>query len=45
VLVSMGGIFISFKLDIPTAPIIVAGLALVFFWLLFVKFFCQKTDL
>ena len=34
VLVSMAGIFLSFKLDIPTSPAIVAGLALVFFVLL-----------
>ena len=34
VLVSMGGIFASLKLDIPTSPAIVAGLALVFFTLL-----------
>ena len=43
VLVSMGGIFLSFKLDIPTAPVIVAGLALVFFTMLFVKIFRQKS--
>jgi len=34
VLVSMGGIFASLKLDIPTSPAIVAGLALIFFLLL-----------
>lgn len=45
VLVSMGGIFLSFKLDIPTAPVIVAGLALVFFVLLFVKIFRQKAGM
>ena len=39
VLVSVGGIFLSFKLDIPTAPVIVAGLALLFFMLLLVKIF------
>lgn len=33
-LVSMGGIFLSFKLDIPTAPVIVEGLSLFFFALL-----------
>ena len=43
VLVSMGGIFLSFKLDIPTAPVIVAGLALVFFALLLVKILRQKV--
>lgn len=37
VLVSMGGIFASFKLDVPTSPAIVAGLALTFFLLLGVK--------
>lgn len=37
VLVSMGGIFLSFKLDIPTAPVIVAGLALSFFLVLCLK--------
>jgi zinc/manganese transport system permease protein len=45
VLVSMGGIFLSFKLDIPTAPVIVAGLAVVFFVLLLVKVFQQKVGL
>lgn len=45
VLVSMGGIFLSFKLDIPTAPVIVAGLALVFFALLLVKIFRQKAGM
>lgn len=34
ILVSMGGIFLSLKLDIPTSPAIVAGLALIFFVLL-----------
>jgi zinc/manganese transport system permease protein len=42
VLVSMGGIFLSFRLDIPTAPVIVAGLALVFFALLAGKIVRQK---
>jgi zinc/manganese transport system permease protein len=37
VLVSMAGIFLSFKLDIPTAPVIVAGLACMFFVMLTVK--------
>jgi zinc/manganese transport system permease protein len=45
VLVSMGGIFLSFKLDIPTAPVIVAGLSLVFFALLLVKIFRQKAGM
>lgn len=43
VLVSMGGIFLSFRLDIPTSPVIVAGLALVFFVLLLGKILRQKT--
>jgi zinc/manganese transport system permease protein len=43
VLVSMGGITLSYKLDIPTAPVIVAGLALTFFILLFVKVLRQKA--
>ena len=42
-LVSMGGILLSFRLDVPTAPVIVAGLALVFFALLLVKVFRQGT--
>jgi zinc/manganese transport system permease protein len=37
VLVSMGGIFASLKFDLPTSPAIVAGLALIFFFLLCVK--------
>jgi zinc/manganese transport system permease protein len=45
VLVSMGGIFLSYRLDIPTAPVIVAGLAVVFFVLLLVKIFRQKTGM
>jgi zinc/manganese transport system permease protein len=39
VLVSMAGIFASLKLDVPTSPAIVAGLALMFFALLAVKVF------
>lgn len=42
VLVSMGGIYLSFRLDLPTAPLIVAGLALVFFFLLACKVFFQR---
>ena len=34
---SAAGIFLSFKLDIPTAPVIVSGLASIFFVLLAVK--------
>lgn len=37
VAVSAAGIFLSFKLDIPTAPVIVAGLAVSFFFLLTIK--------
>ena len=44
VLVSMGGIFLSFKLDIPTAPVIVAGLALIFFVLLLVRVVRQRMS-
>ena len=40
-LVSMAGIFLSFRLDLPTAPVIVAGLALLFFVLLSIKAFRQ----
>ena len=41
-LVSIGGIFLSLTLDIPTSPAIVAGLALIFFTLLGVKvLFCR----
>ena len=36
-LVSMGGIYLSFRLDLPTAPLIVAGLAIIFFALLACK--------
>jgi zinc/manganese transport system permease protein len=43
VLITMGGILVSYKLDMPTAPVIVVGLALVFFILLFVRPFVQKT--
>lgn len=37
VAVSVAGIFLSFKFDIPTAPVIVAGLASIFFVMLAVK--------
>ncbi len=43
-LISMAGIFLSFKLDIPTAPVIVAGLALMFFTLLIVKIVSRKAE-
>jgi ABC-type Mn2+/Zn2+ transport system permease subunit len=41
VLVSMAGIFASLKLDVPTSPAIVAGLALMFFALLALKVFSR----
>lgn len=37
VAVSMVGIFLSYTLDLPTAPVIVAGLAVIFFVLLTLK--------
>ncbi len=37
VVVSVVGIFLSYKLDIPTAPVIVASLACMFFVMLGVK--------
>ena len=45
VVVSMGGIFLSYKFDIPTAPVIVAGLAIVFFLLLAFKVIRQPVPL
>jgi zinc/manganese transport system permease protein len=42
VLVSVLGIFLSYRLDLPTAPLIVAGLALIFFVLLACKVVFQK---
>jgi zinc/manganese transport system permease protein len=42
VLVTIAGIALSYKLDAPTAPVIVAGLALTFFVLLSVKAVLQK---
>ena len=42
VAVSMLGIFLSFRLDIPTAPVIVAGLASIFFVLLALKVFIPQ---
>jgi len=41
-LVSMGGIYLSFRLDLPTAPLIVAGLAIIFFVLLVCKVVFQR---
>ncbi|MGE5808420.1 MAG: metal ABC transporter permease [Nitrospirota bacterium] len=37
VLITVAGIAISFKMDMPTAPVIVAGLALTFFTLLMIR--------
>jgi ABC-type Mn2+/Zn2+ transport system permease subunit len=42
VLLSVLGIFLSYRLDIPTAPVIVAGLALIFFGLLACKVVFQR---
>ncbi len=42
VLVSILGIFLSFRLDLPTAPLIVAGLAITFFIMLMFKVVFQK---
>ncbi len=42
VLVSVLGIFLSYRLDLPTAPIIVAGLAIIFFVLLVCKVVFQR---
>jgi zinc/manganese transport system permease protein len=37
VLVSIGGIFLSYKFDIPTSPVIVVSLSIIFFILLSVR--------
>jgi ABC-type Mn2+/Zn2+ transport system permease subunit len=37
VLITIAGIALSYKLDEPTAPVIVAGLAFTFFFLLSMK--------
>jgi len=42
VLITIVGIALSYKLDAPTAPVIVAGLALTFFVLLIIKDVLQK---
>lgn len=42
VLITIAGIALSYKLDAPTAPVIVAGLALTFFVLLMIKALRQK---
>lgn len=42
--VSMAGVWASYKLDIPTAPVIVAGLAAVFFILLAIKSIFNKSE-
>jgi zinc/manganese transport system permease protein len=44
-LVSSGGITVSHVLDLPTAPVIVAGLALLFFAALAAKAFFYRTTL
>jgi zinc/manganese transport system permease protein len=44
VAVSILGIFISFKLDVPTAPMIVAGLALIFLVLLTIKIIVSSRN-
>jgi ABC-type Mn2+/Zn2+ transport system permease subunit len=45
VLITIAGIAISYKLDAPTAPVIVAGLAFAFFVLLAIKAARQKNGL
>ncbi len=42
VLITIAGIALSYKVDAPTAPVIVAGLALTFFVLLIIKAVLQK---
>lgn len=42
VLITIAGMALSYKLDIPTAPVIVAGLALTFFILLAIKSILQR---
>lgn len=42
VIITVVGIALSYRLDIPTAPVIVAGLALTFFVLLSIKAMLQK---
>jgi zinc/manganese transport system permease protein len=37
VLVSIGGIFLSYKFDVPTAPVIVVSLSIIFFVILVVR--------
>jgi zinc/manganese transport system permease protein len=37
VIVSIGGIFLSYKFDIPTAPVIVVSLSIIFFFLLAIR--------
>jgi zinc/manganese transport system permease protein len=45
VLITIAGMALSYKLDIPTAPVIVAGLALTFFLLLLIKAVRHKEKL
>jgi zinc/manganese transport system permease protein len=42
VIITIAGIALSYRLDIPTAPVIVAGLAFTFFVLLMIKATLQK---
>lgn len=42
VLITVAGIALSYRLDVPTAPVIVAGLALLFFALLAIRSSSQK---
>lgn len=37
-LISLGGTVLSYRLDIPTAPVIVSGIAVIFFLLLSIRF-------
>jgi ABC-type Mn2+/Zn2+ transport system permease subunit len=37
VIVSIGGIFLSYKFDVPTAPVIVVSLSIIFFVFLVVR--------
>jgi zinc/manganese transport system permease protein len=42
VIITIAGIALSYRLDIPTAPVIVAGLAFTFFVLLMIKATLQR---
>ena len=43
VIVSIGGIFLSYKFDIPTAPVIVLSLSIIFFVLLAIRAWNKQT--